>query len=75
MQFSKTTYIVIFVEAKKPNVVLHGIEALARFASNDLYRVEGLNGRQLTEAELDAWESLTDQIFDVVTLPRGFGHA
>lgn len=73
MQFSKTTYIVIFTQAKKPNVVLQGIEALARFESNDLYKVEGLNGRQLTEAELDQWERLSEVYFSSgVILPVGF---
>lgn len=69
--FSNVVYIVIFTHTKKEPVILKGLTELARFASNDLYKVEGLKGRQLTEAELDQWELLTDQLFDVVTLPRG----
>jgi hypothetical protein len=75
---SKVVYIVVFSEVKKPDIVLYGIEALARFSSNDLYTVEGLSGRRLTEVELNKWESLTvelfgtHELFDTVELPRGF---
>jgi hypothetical protein len=76
--FSKTVYVVIFTHTKKEPVIMQGLEALARFASNDLYRVEGVAGRELTEVELNEWERLTDLLFDVVTLPMGLnqiGHA
>lgn len=73
MQFDKTTYVIVFTNSDRPNVVLHGIDALARYACNDLYTVTGLNGRQLTDSELDLWETLTSTLFDSeVTLPKGF---
>lgn len=68
-------YIVRFLNSKKESVKLQGLEALARFASNDLYTVEHLDGSDLTEVELNEWERLTDLLFGVVELPRGFGHA
>lgn len=71
-QFSKVTYIVVFQNSQKESIQLSGIEALARFASNDLYTVTGFNGRMLTNAEMDAWESLTETLFDTVeSLPVG----
>ena len=70
MQFAKTTYIVRFADKAKGTVTLKGMLELARFESNDLYTVEGLNGRELTEAELDAWESESDKYW-AGELPRG----
>jgi hypothetical protein len=70
MLFSKTTYIVRFSDKAKGTVTLKGMLELARFQSNDLYTVEGLNGRELTEAELDAWEVESDK-FWANELPRG----
>lgn len=61
MQFENVTYIVIFQDSTKPRVVLTGIRALASFESSELYKVEGLNGRELTERELDQWELLSNQ--------------
>ena len=71
MRFQKTTYIVKFVKTDKPDLVLHGIEELARFASDDLYKVTGLDDRTLTEAELDEWERLSDLIWTLPVLPVG----
>jgi len=65
MQFENVTYIVIFTDKSlnRPNVEIHGIRALAWFKSDDLYTVEGLNGRQLSDAELNLWESLSDEAY------------
>ena len=72
MQFSKTTYIVRFQDKAKGTVTLKGMLELARFESNDLYTVEGLNGRELSEAELNAWETESDKFWSQVdALPRG----
>jgi hypothetical protein len=75
-KFENVTYVVAFPnKPNEPAIVLHGIRALARFTHNALYTVTGLNGRALSNAELDAWERLTDEVSaelsDVVTLPKG----
>lgn len=73
-KFQNVTYVIVFTNSSQPNVVLQGIRALAKFSSDSLYRVEGLNGRDLTELEIDEWERLTDLIFgEVETLPKGVG--
>lgn len=71
MRFKKTTYIVKFEKNDKPDVVLHGIEELAGFASDDLYKVTGLNDRELSEAEVDEWERLSDLVWGDTVLPVG----
>lgn len=65
MQFENVTYIVRFVDKSKglSDVTIQGIRALAWFKSDDLYTVEGLNGRQLTDAEIDLWENLADEAY------------
>lgn len=71
MRFQNVTYIVTNNKTGEVQT-LHGIEALARYHSNDLYRVSGLKGRELSENELNEWERLTDLLFDTVeTLPKG----
>lgn len=70
-KFQNVTYIVVFNDKNTPNVVLSGIKALAQFTSDSLYRVEGLNGRDLTDSEMDEWERLTELHFG--DLPKGVG--
>ena len=74
MQNQTVLYTVRFFDKALKPVEGLTMSDLARFESNALYKVEGPNGRDLTESELNQWELESSAHWaGIPVLPLGLG--